>query len=53
MATTTPAPSLIVCPRCKLELYLVGIETERPGRDVFTFECLRCHHVDARGVAVP
>ena len=52
-ATITPAPSLIVCPHCKLELFLVGIEMERPGRDVFTFECLKCHRVEARGVAVP
>jgi hypothetical protein len=52
-ATIAPAPSLIVCPHCKLELFLVGIELERPGRDVYTFECLKCHYVAARGVAVP
>jgi len=52
MATIAPAPSLIVCPHCKLELFLVGIEMERPGRDVLTFECLKCHRVEARGIAV-
>ncbi len=53
MATIPPAPPLILCPHCKLELFLVGTEPESPGRDVFTFECPKCHGVEARGVAVP
>lgn len=52
MAPMPPAPSLIVCPYCKLELFLVGTELEKPGRDVYTFECPKCHHLEARGVAV-
>ena len=44
---------LIVCPRCKLELFLVGTETEHPGRDLYTFECPKCHELQIRGIAVP
>jgi Zn-finger nucleic acid-binding protein len=53
MATIPPAPPLIVCPNCELELVLIGVELERPGRDVYTFECPKCHCLEVSGVAVP
>ena len=44
--------SLIACPKCGREMRLVGIEPERPKRDLFTFECEECEHIEVRGVRV-
>jgi hypothetical protein len=33
------------CPRCKARMMLVGIEPERPGVDLDTFQCAVCNHV--------
>jgi hypothetical protein len=30
--------SLILCPKCKLEMRLVGIEAESATRDLYTFD---------------
>jgi len=45
-------PSLIVCPKCGLEMRLLGIEAESPERDLFTFECEECELIEVRGVRV-
>jgi hypothetical protein len=39
---------LLICPKCKLEMSLVGIEAEKPERDLFTFECTECDRIEAR-----
>jgi len=44
--------SLIVCPKCGLEMRLLGIEAESPERDLFTFECEECELIEVRGVRV-
>jgi uncharacterized protein YbaR (Trm112 family) len=44
--------SLIVCPKCKLELRLVGVEAESATRDLYTFECERCGLIEVRGLRI-
>ncbi len=44
--------SLLVCPKCKLELRLFGIESENAERDIYTFECIKCGGIEVRGVKV-
>jgi hypothetical protein len=50
MPTTqkTPAEPLLLCPHCKLEMRLLGIEPDKPGYDLFTFECTKCGRFEAR-----
>jgi hypothetical protein len=43
---------LIVCPDCKTEMRLFGIEAESPVRDAFTFECVSCGRIEGRGALV-
>lgn len=50
-ASTEVAP-LIVCPVCAREMRLFGIEPESAKRDLFTFECANCGHLEVRGVLV-
>ena len=49
--TGTMAP-LLVCPLCKTEMRLFGIEPESGERDLFTFECIECGRLDVRGVQI-
>jgi len=42
--------SLILCPDCKVEMRLIGIEPETDIRDLFTFECDKCGRLEVRGV---
>lgn len=42
---------LILCPTCKVEMRLFGIEPQKPGRDVFTFICGSCGRLEVRGVS--
>jgi len=44
--------SLIVCPKCGVEMLLLGIELESPIRDLYTFECEKCERLEVRGVRV-
>jgi hypothetical protein len=41
-----PVKSLLICPKCKLELRLLGIESESTTRDLYTFECSTCGRLD-------
>ena len=43
---------LILCPDCKLEMRLFGMEAESVIRDAFSFECVSCGRIEARGVLV-
>ena len=43
---------LLLCPKCKIEMRLFGVEPESEIRDLFTFECPQCGGLDVRGVLV-
>jgi hypothetical protein len=43
---------LLICPTCKREMLLFGVEPDGPKRDVYTFECDKCGHVEVRGVPI-
>ena len=44
--------ALLLCPKCKLEMRLFGIEAESEVRDLYTFECSECRGLEVRGVLV-
>ena len=52
MEDTIVIEPLLVCPDCKIEMRLFGIEAESAIRDLFTFECITCGRIEARGVLV-
>ena len=52
MIDTPKIEPLMLCPRCKVEMRLFGMEAESPTRDLFTFECHTCGGIEARGVLV-
>ena len=41
---------LILCPGCKIEMHLFGIEGESAIRDLYSFECIKCGRIEGRGV---
>jgi hypothetical protein len=47
-----PVKPLLVCPSCRVEMRLFGIEQESDKRDVYTFECAACGGLEVRGVLV-
>jgi hypothetical protein len=49
---TQPIASLLICPKCNLEMRLFGIETETARRDLYSFECAKCGTLEVRGVRV-
>jgi hypothetical protein len=44
-----PVESLLLCPQCKIEMCLLGIEAESDKRDLYTFECTACGGLEVRG----
>jgi hypothetical protein len=44
-----PAEPLLLCPKCKIEMFLLGIEAESEERDLYTFECSTCGGLEVRG----
>jgi len=46
-----PFPPLMLCPMCAHEMRLLGIESENPVRDLYTFECAKCGRLEVRGVS--
>ena len=44
------AEPLLLCPRCKLEMRLLGIEPDESDYDLFTFECTKCGRIEVRRV---
>jgi hypothetical protein len=42
----TPINARPDCSQCAAQMYLARIEPEKPGRDLRTFECPRCQHVE-------
>ena len=51
-AAAESAAALVGCPKCKREMVLFGIESEGDKRDLYTFECEDCGHLEVRGVRV-
>jgi hypothetical protein len=47
-----PVEPLLVCPKCSVEMRVLGIEAESPKRDLYTFVCERCDTLEVRGVRV-
>jgi hypothetical protein len=43
------AEPLLLCPKCKVEMCLLGVESESDNRDLYTFECSACGGLEARG----
>ena len=33
------------CPKCGTKMRLFGIEAERPGYELHSFECPKCNHI--------
>ena len=52
MSDTAPVEPLVLCPTCKAEMRLFGVEPESDIRDLFTFECVECGGLEVRGVLV-
>ena len=46
------AKSLVLCPKCGVEMRLFGIEHDSEVRDLYTFECETCGRLEVRGVRV-
>ena len=46
-----PAEPLLLCPKCKTEMRVFGVEPEQPGRDLYTFEFPACRHLEVRGAS--
>ena len=45
----TPHSDLIKrpdCPKCRTTMRLFGIEAERPGYELRSFECPKCNHIE-------
>jgi hypothetical protein len=45
-----PIEPLLLCPKCKVEMSLLGVEAESEKRDLYTFECSACGDLEVRGV---
>ena len=43
----TPINARPQCPKCAALMFLARITLDKPGFDLRTFECPRCHHVEA------
>jgi hypothetical protein len=45
-----PIAPLMPRPACTTEMRLLGIETEKLARELYTFECGKCGRLEVRGV---
>jgi hypothetical protein len=52
MSDTPEIEPLLLCPNCKVEMRLFGIESESPVCDLYSFECVMCGRIEARRVLV-
>jgi hypothetical protein len=41
------------CTKCETKTRLFGIEPERPGFELFSFECPKCHHIQTEIGKIP
>jgi uncharacterized protein with PIN domain len=41
--------ALARCPKCNREMRLFGVEPLGPTRELYTFECDKCGHLEVRG----
>ena len=42
----------MLCPCCKIEMRLFGIEPESDTRELYTFECNGCSRLEVRSVLI-
>jgi hypothetical protein len=42
--------SLVLCPKCNIEMRLYGFELGNGSRDRYTFQCTNCRHLDVRRI---
>jgi predicted RNA-binding Zn-ribbon protein involved in translation (DUF1610 family) len=42
-----------VCPKCGTAMRLFGIEDEKPGYELHSFECPACHHIETAVAKIP
>lgn len=47
-----PVAPLLLCPKCAVEMRLVGIEPEALERDLYTFECGTCARFEVRSALI-
>jgi Zn-finger nucleic acid-binding protein len=50
--TDPVAEPLLLCPNCRVEMRLFGVEAASRERDLYTFECPECGSLEVRGVLV-
>jgi hypothetical protein len=52
---TLPLDSIkqLACPNCGTAMRLFGIEDEKPGYELHSFECRVCRHIGADVVKIP
>ena len=36
------------CPKCRTRMLLFGIEPQRPGYELLSFDCPKCQHIETR-----
>lgn len=48
---TEPPAEYPWCPTCWHPMKLTRIEPDLPGKDLRTFECAECQHIDTRVIA--
>jgi hypothetical protein len=48
----TNIQALARCPKCDREMRLFGVEPMNPTRELYTFECDECGHLEVRGVRI-
>jgi hypothetical protein len=41
------------CPKCGTRMSLFGLEAEKPGHELQTFVCSKCHHIETRVAKIP
>jgi hypothetical protein len=47
---TDDVQPILLCPKCKGEMYLLDVVSQKPGRDLLTFQCSKCGHLETRAI---
>jgi hypothetical protein len=53
MVSNAPIEHLLLCPLCKIEMRLFGIEAESKKSDLYTFECVTCGGLQVKSIQTP
>ena len=49
--TEPPPTEHLWCPKCRHPMMLTRIEPDSPGKDLRTFECQQCQHIETLVIA--